>query len=268
MHVTPVEARGLLWLKRDDLYEHAGVRGGKVRACLALVERAEREGAQGMVTAGSRHSPQVEIVAALTERYGLRFRAHVPAGRRTPQLEFAVAHGAELVSHRPGYNSVIVARAREDAIQRGWHEVPFGMECREAVDAALYQCQNLPDEMRRLVVAVGSGMTLAGITWGMAAADRLTVPIVGVCVGADPTRRLDRWAHPFWRAFVELEQSEAVYGRGVPSEYEGVPLDAEYEAKVLPYLLAGDVFWIVGRRLDGRIERQLRGSTGERRGVG
>ena len=253
--LTAVEQRGLFYFKRDDHYVHAGVRGGKVRACRVLVQRAVAEGRPGVVTAGSRHSPQVEIVAALAERAGLHFRAHVPAGARTPQLEFAAAHGAVLCEHRPGYNSVIVARARQDALERHWHEIPFGMECHEAVYAAAGQCANLPwERLRRLVVPVGSGMTLAGITWGVEFAGRLGVPIVGVVCGADPTRRLDRWAHPWWRQWVKLVHSGVPYGQGRPAEFDGVPLDAEYEAKMLPWLEPGDLAWIVGRRIDATSE--------------
>ena len=51
---TPVQQVGQLWLKRDDLYSVAGVAGGKVRSCWALAQ-----GARGLVTAGSRASPQV-----------------------------------------------------------------------------------------------------------------------------------------------------------------------------------------------------------------
>ena len=265
--LTPVEQRGDYWLKRDDLYEYAGVRGGKVRTCRVLCERAVDAGVAGVVTAGSRHSPQVEIVAAVAAHLGLRCRAHVPAGAPTEQLEYAAQLGAELVAHRPGYNSVIVARAREDALALGWHEVPFGMECSEAVQATSGQVFNLP-ECERVVVAIGSGMTAAGITVGMAAWwPELVPPMLGVVVGADPERRLDRWAWPFWRGLLELRLARESYGEHVAGELEGVLLDEVYEAKVLPFLEPGDLLWVVGRRLDGRNEREVEGRVRAARGV-
>lgn len=49
MYNTPIQSIGGIWLKRDDLFEIAGVRGGKVRTCWRL-----SQGSVGLVTAGSR----------------------------------------------------------------------------------------------------------------------------------------------------------------------------------------------------------------------
>lgn len=153
---TPVERVGDVWLKRDDLYTVAGVSGGKVRSCWALAQ-----GATGLVTAGSRASPQVNIVAHIARRLGVPCAVHTPAGEPSPEVADALACGAMRVEHRPGYNSVIIARAREDAAARGWTEIPFGMECQEAVKQTRQQVANVPADVRRLVVPVGSGMSLS-----------------------------------------------------------------------------------------------------------
>lgn len=248
--LTPVQQHGDIWLKRDDLYTYAGVYGGKVRTCRYLCDIAKEVGAVGVVTAGSRHSPQVEIVAHVGRAMGLPVRAHVPAGPDTPQILSALAAGAEVLRHRPGHNSVIVARAREDAKAQGWYEIPFGMECAEAAEATATQVDNLPTDIKRIVVPVGSGMSLAGITHGVAYLGiRGSLQVLGVCVGADPTKRLDRYAHPFFRSYTQLVQSTLPYHEHVQGGYGGVPLDPVYEAKCLPYLQPGDLFWIVGRRL-------------------
>lgn len=255
---TPVQRHGDIWLKRDDLYTYAGVYGGKVRSCRALCEDAIGRGYRGVVTAGSRHSPQVEIVAHVGKAMGLPVRCHVPAGPSTPQIESAEAQGATILRHRPGHNSVIVRRAKDDAVAQGWYEIPFGMECDQAVWATAAEVDNLPvggtgDMLTgplRIVVPVGSGMTLAGITWGF---DRTPyaehLPILGVCVGADPAKRLKRYAHPFAMRDVELVHSTLPYHEHVEGKVHGVQLDPVYEAKCLPYLRPGDLLWIVGRRL-------------------
>lgn len=62
--LTPIEEHGGFLVKRDDLFRVAGVRGGKVRSCWHLAQ-----GAEGLVTAGSRSSPQVNIVGP-TSRSG------------------------------------------------------------------------------------------------------------------------------------------------------------------------------------------------------
>lgn len=242
--LTPVEKLAGLWLKRDDLFQIAGVRGGKARACLLLARRAQG----GLVTAGSRYSPQISIVAHLAKHFHLPCRIHTPRGPATPELDEASRYGAVRIAHRVGFNSVITARARQDSKELGWTEIPFGMECQEAVAAAAAQTANIPMEVRRLVVPVGSGITMAGILTGLARR-RLFRPVLGVVVGADPCKRLDRWAPGNWRDLVELAYSELDYHEPVPApQLQGIALDPYYEAKCLPYLAPGDCLWVVGRR--------------------
>jgi len=55
---TPLQQVGNFLVKRDDLFEIAGVCGGKARTCWAM-----SQGAPGLVTASTRTSPQANIVA-------------------------------------------------------------------------------------------------------------------------------------------------------------------------------------------------------------
>lgn len=240
---TPVERRGAVWVKRDDTYEVAGVRGGKVRTCWALAQ-----GATGLVTAGSRSSPQANIVAHVAAALGIPCRVHTPKGALSPELLDAVAVGAEVIQHEAGYNNVIVARARADALERGWREIPFGMECMEAVAATAGQVGNLPPNINRIVVPVGSGMSLAGILQGLAEAGR-NLEVLGVVVGADPAKRLDSWAPDDWRQNVELVESGSDYATPASvTNLLGLELDAHYEAKAAPWLQPDDLLWCVGIR--------------------
>lgn len=241
---TPIERCGEYWVKRDDLFEVAGVRGGKVRTCRRLAQ-----GAVGLVTAGSRASPQVNIVAQIAKEMGIRCRAHTTTGELGRELQLALCAGAEIVQHKAGYNSVIKARARADARQCGWTEIPFGMECREAVEETASQVPaEMPMGVKRIVVPVGSGMSLAGILAGLER-HRLPVPVLGVVVGADPRERLDRWGPLFWQRYCTLVPAGLPYDRPAPvNVWKGYRLDPIYEAKCLKFLEAGDMFWIVGIR--------------------
>ena len=245
--LTPVEERAGVYLKRDDYFCAAGVRGGKVRTALLLAREGlkEQPGA-GLVTAGARQSPQVNIVAHVAAMLGVPARLHVPSGELPDELQRAAAAGAEIVQHSPGYNSVLVARAREDAKARGWVHIPFGMECPQAVEYTSRQVENIPRNAKRLVVPVGSGMTLAGILHGLKRYG-LDMPVLGVVVGADPTARLDAYAPDDWRDVVELVEAGGKYTTpATKTEYWGIRLDATYEAKAAPFVEPGDVFWIVG----------------------
>lgn len=244
---TPTTKQGQVWMKRDDLFAVAGVAGGKVRTCWALAQ-----GAVGLVTAGSRQSPQVNIVAHIAKRLGIPCRVHVPAGELTPELVSAQAAGAEIVVHRPGYNSVIVARARADAGERGWTEIPFGMECEEAVRQTASQVAALPKRVNRIVIPVGSGMTLAGVLHGLRAL-KDERRVVGVVVGADPVARLDKYAPKGWRDWVQLVPAGIDYHKHAPvTVVDGVELDPVYEAKCIPFLEPGDLLWVVGIRETSR----------------
>lgn len=252
-------------VKRDDLYTPIpGVNGGKARTCHALISRIHHA-QTGVVTASSRSSPQALIVARLAAWYGLRCRVHTPTGTLGDELVLAAAAGAEIIQHRAGYNSVIVARARDDAAERGWPEIPFGMECQTAVDETRAEALRdpWPVDLRRLVVPVGSGMTLAGILAAHAHLDEVhatatgeltPLRVIGVCVGADPTKRLDRWAPPLWSwQAVELVQSGSDYHHAAGTlMLGGLRLDAHYEAKCLPFLEPGDGLWVVGERQSAR----------------
>lgn len=239
---TPVERHGDYWVKRDDMFRVGDSCGGKVRTCLQLATAGRDQGAHTLVTAGSRHSPQVNIVATVAAHLGMAAECHVPAGPDTPELAAARTAGATIVAHRPGYNTVIVARARDAASQSGRVHIPFGMQTPLAVESTAAQAVNIPSGCR-VVVPVGSGMSLAGIVTGTD-----NTQILGVVVGADPTRRLDRYA-PAWRERVTLVPAGLSYDRPAPvTTFAGIGLDPIYEAKCVRFLLAGDLFWIVGRR--------------------
>lgn len=244
--LTPIETHGGHLVKRDDLFQIGGSRGGKVRTCLALMAQPD---VTGVVTAGSRHSPQVNIVATIAARLGLPCRIHVPSGDTTPELAAAAAAGSDVVQHSPGYNNVIIKRARDDAEALGWLNIPFGMECPEAVNQTARQTENIATVTpTRIVVPVGSGMSLAGILTGLANHGN-TTPVVGVVVGADPTDRLDTYAPHDWRNMVTLVESTYDYADHHPAPFLGdLDLDPVYEAKCLPHLEPGDLLWVVGRR--------------------
>lgn len=244
--ITPVEKHGNMWIKRDDLFSFAGIRGGKVRTCWVLAQ-----GAKGLITAGSRMSPQVNIVAHIAKELGIPSRVHIPEGELSPELLSAKKVGAEIIQHKPGYNNVIIKRAEDDAdvmVSKDWVLIPFGMECKEAVRQTAKQVVNIPKKATRLVVPVGSGMTLAGILHGLEKQKR-KIPVLGVCVGADPEKRLDKFAPAFWREMVKLVHVDTDYHKPLKDKkIDNVILDEIYEAKCLDYLQDGDCMWIVGIR--------------------
>lgn len=271
---TPVEEHSYngerIWVKRDDLYSIHGARGGKARSCWYLCSRegTSEEGEitppsdkpVGVVTAGARQSPQIMLVSTMANALGIGCRCHAPSGSLTDELRYAEKMGAELIQHKPGYNSVIVSRAAKDAEELGWKNIPFGMECWEAVQQTALQVENLKGiGFKRLVMPVGSGMSFAGVLWGLSYWG-IECEILGVRVGADPKKRLEKYA-PGMVGY-SLETSALKYHDYVENHFldaengeeRGLDLDPIYEAKCLPYLKEGDLLWSVGHRNSWEME--------------
>lgn len=254
--LTPIENHDGIWLKRDDLYRAPGTEapGGKARTCYALALGYKQAGLEGLVTAGSRSSPQVNIVAQIGKALGMKVRVHTPQGEPGPEVVAAVEAGAERIAHRAGYNSVIVQRARADAEALGWGHIPFGMECEEAVKQTASSFDNVARAFRakkfkRLVIPVGSGMSLAGVLTGSSRWNLIDkLPIIGVVVGASPERRLWTYSPYFSLHSIELIPAGVDYHTKVEASIGGVKLDPVYEAKCVKFLEKGDLLWVVGIR--------------------
>lgn len=248
-----------LWVKRDDMFTVNGISGGKVRTCLRLATSAKAVGLTELVTAGSRHSPQVSIVARVAQHLDMKATVFVPWSKQddTPEITDARKHGADVQLIRPGHNSVIIARARDYTVRTvGATEIPFGMECRMAVEETATQVHNVlqlyrDGEINQIVVPVGSGMSLAGIVKGIRESEMEIPPITGIVVGADPTKRLDSYA-PQWRSYVTLKSAGMDYSERVhvALDFErSIWLDPVYEAKAALHCQDEDLLWVVGARV-------------------
>ena len=114
LYITPIQKHGNIYIKRDDLFEIAKSRGGKTRSCYALAKQAQKQGV-GVATAGSRMSPQINITAKLAKFLGIECYAHCPTGGLSEVLKEAQEYGAHIIQEKPGYNSVIIKRAKDHA---------------------------------------------------------------------------------------------------------------------------------------------------------
>ena len=248
--LTPVEKHGDIWLKRDDLFvvPDTGCCGGKSRACWVL-----SQGARGLCTGSARLSPQQQIVSRMARKLGVPCRVHTALGDWTKEMHDAAKCGAEITQHHNGFSSNLAKWAKDDAEQRGWTSIPFGMESSEAVACARNQTRNLPKEMKRLVVILGSGVAASSILWGLRDLGMQDIPVIGVRVGGgrdgrNIERRLTRFAPVDWRARLTIQQASVPYEASLEASVDGVVLDSHYESKAFEFLQPGDCFWIVGKR--------------------
>jgi hypothetical protein len=227
-------------VKRDDAWTLGGASGAKARAIATIAA-----GRPGLISAGSRISPQLERAALTARALGITARLHTGAGGDTAELRTARAAGATLIQHHPARLTVIRARFRTNAAARpAWAAIPYGMEHPVYMDQVAAETDTLPPGPYRLVVPCGSGTTLAGILRGRVP---VGVEVVGVRVGGDPTAILDRHV-PGWTLRARLVTSRVSYDTAVRARLGDLVLDPHYEAKCLPYLRPGDVLWAVGVR--------------------
>ena len=173
-----------LWIKRDDLIGLGGG-GNKVRKLQYTCAEALAAAATTLITTGAPQSNHARLTAAAAARLGLRcvlvLAGPEPADHRGNLILDRLA-GAEIVwagDRLPA--EVADAEARQ---RPGSHVIPFGGSTRSSAagyaDCARELLDQVPD-FNRVVVAVGSGGTMAGLVAGLGA-DR----VLGVDTGAVP----------------------------------------------------------------------------------
>ena len=282
-----------LSVKRDDLTGFA-VAGNKARPLELLLDEALAAGADTLVTGGSVASNFVPAAVAAAAYAGLACHVVLAGGaqpaRAHPNLAAAVAWGADVsFTGDPDRASVDVALPRVAALlaDRGRrpHVVPRGgadatgaTGYRLAADELLAQLASATPAARPVVlVATGSGGTLAGLVAGNVALSR-PFRLVGASVSRGPeeiTRRVLQLATEVAARRGEPAPSPADVcvvdargpGHGLPSaegdraaalalRTAGLVLDPVYTAKALAVLpqVAVDgapaVFWHTGGLLD------------------
>lgn len=249
--LTPVEYyedEGI-WLKRDDLFEVCGVHGGKARSAYQVILELLDKGYNTIVTAGSRQSPQCEIVSYICESLGVKCVLFMPFGGDTSVISHIKENKNTTIERvRPGYNNIIIARAREYAMNRNCGYVPFGMECAKNVEVTSEQVKNIPDDVDRIVIPVGSGMSFSSVVTGMTKYG-IDKPLLGVRVGKDPIKIINEYAFGLEFLDYEIVNSSVEYHTSVDAYVGNYNLDPIYEAKCKEFLKKGDLLWVVGHRV-------------------
>lgn len=245
--LTPIQKIGDIYVKRDDLYEKYGSYGAKTRSCHALILDAVEKGYTHITTAGSKSSPQINIVAHLCNHYNLKFTAHCPQGELGDEVKNAQDLGATIMQYRGGYNNVIISKSKNFALDNNAYDIPFGMEGDIAIEQTAFQVQNIPKDVKRIVIPVGGAMNFCGLLQGLEDYC-LDIPVLGVIIGKDPYKTINKYAPFLWQSKAKLVESGYKYSQELEEYVGDVRLDPVYEAKCKQFLEPNDLFWIVGIR--------------------
>jgi D-cysteine desulfhydrase len=228
---------GDLWIKRDDFLGFGGG-GNKLRKLEHLVGDAVERGARCLVTSGAAQSNYARLTAASARRVGLDVVLCLKPGSGTGNLTLDAVFGAEIVWDGDPQE---VAASRPDAVV-----LPYGgsseLGARGYVTCAEEILADAP-EVRHVVVAVGSGGTMAGLVRGLG-----PERVLGIDTGAvsDPVTTVADFAG-MDALRIRLDQVGAGYelltdaGReaiDIAGRTEGIVLDPVYTAKAMAGLAA------------------------------
>ncbi|NEK60526.1 pyridoxal-phosphate dependent enzyme [Geodermatophilus sabuli] len=248
---------GDLAVKRDDLTDFGG--GNKVRKLEHLVADARSAGATVLVTSGGAQSNHARMTAAAAARCGLGavlVLGGTPTAEHPGNLALEELLGARVVAAGDVDGDELDHRVAEVAEQlRAEGQVPAVLPlggssptgARAYLACAAELAEQAPDAAH-VVVAVGSGGTMAGLVAGLGA-DR----VLGVDTAAvpDPTERVAGLVAALGHSPgpLRLRRDQAGDGYGVltpaamaamrtAARTEGLLLDPVYTAKALAGLAA------------------------------
>ena len=245
--LAPVEKHDGIYLKRNDLLEFGGCYGGKAECIYNFIQSAK---VKHFVTCGSRDSLQCDIVSEMCENLGYRCDIFIPLGKSTPTTEkLKIRQNTTLHSIDKGYTVVIKRRAIDFAEANQLTYIPFGMEHISAIETIARQVENIPAEVKRVVVPVGGGVTMCGVLKGLADFGRTDVSVLGVMTGKLPDKLLKAFKPRIQYKLVAYKDDTsplALYNMRTDYSIDGIKLDAIYEGKCYPFLETGDLLWIVG----------------------
>jgi 1-aminocyclopropane-1-carboxylate deaminase/D-cysteine desulfhydrase-like pyridoxal-dependent ACC family enzyme len=256
MTYTPVTSAADILLKREDMYRAAGgVNGGKLRACMHLLQEARAKGYTQVVSAASVLSPQ-SAMAAVVARY-MDMKCHVIVGGtgpdtvfRHPAMQIARSQGACFHYIKAGYNPQLqkAGRTLTSTLQAAW-QLPYGItpshtassaevEAFHAVGAE--QVNNLPAHVQTLVIPFGSGNSAASILYGLSKhAPAALQRIILMSIGPDKRPWLrDRLemlqvTPPCSLEFISLYPGWARYGTSMSATLGDVIMHPTYEGKIV-----------------------------------
>ncbi|MCL3819576.1 pyridoxal-phosphate dependent enzyme [Aeromicrobium wangtongii] len=178
-----------LLVKRDDLMGLGGG-GNKVRKLQVTMGQALDAAADVVVTTGAAQSNHARLTAAAGARVGLPvvlvLQGHAPETERGNVLLDRL-FGAEIIwsGHRPP--EAVADEVEHDRSRGRVHRIPFGGSSPASAEAYVRAGEEVLDQVpdvRHVVVAVGSGGTMAGLVTAVGA-ER----VLGVDTGAVPDAR-------------------------------------------------------------------------------
>lgn len=236
-----------------------GANGTKARALWALICASLTRGNKGIVSAGGRLSTQSLMICRIAQCLGMDFEYHCPRGQYEETMNTIQSQGFNIEQCDPGYSNQCRSLARKAAEEKGWLYIDTGVEgpdMPEIVKRAAVQADLA--RFNRIVLAVGSGMTLSGIMRAVEEIPEENRPkILGIQIGGNPRHRLKKWAPAPWNRKVRIVNAQVKFHTKGDSRFQDAICDPTYSGKCVPFFnKSGDLFWNSGCRQIAMMEHE------------
>lgn len=253
--ITPIQKFGDWYAKREDLACFIGndrPSGSKVRQYLHMATLMP-QGTPALVGCSANGSMQI-YVADAAARLGVDAHILVPRRKKKTLLtEWSERMGAQVQYLHCGWPNFVRSEARKFAKTLGGC-IRWNRDL--AIEDTRVQVKDIPQDVRRIVVVLGSGLTACGIMLGLGDIGRSDIELlcVDVCgmINAVELRTLFLSKCSPLTTLPQLPtavKSEYKYGQHLQGALpDGTPLDCNYAAKCLEFLQAGDMLWVSGMR--------------------
>lgn len=252
--ISPIEFIDDIYLKRNDKLSIFNLNGGKVQGAYYLIQKAMQNGYNNVVSLGSRFSPQCYIISNICENIGINCHLFIPFSKCDTNLIKIIEKNSNTNIYRIkyGYTSNLIYNAKKFSKLNNYYFIPFGMKCYDNIDIISKQVSNIPKNIKRIIVPVGSGNTFLGILKGLNDYNRIEIKLIGIYTGSDASKYI--YANipimnkiKFELKYYKSELTPSKRYEKIVNNYIGnIKLNERYEGKCFEFLEKNDLLWIVG----------------------
>jgi len=182
-----------VFVKRDDLCVKPPCPPlAKLRGVILRLLALKKQGVKLVGVLDTRISKSAWGVAYLAQNMGIKVVAYYPHLKEyteTPtNQKKAEELGAEVYPLKGGRTAVLYSWAKKDIEKRGGYMIPMGLVVRESIKAVYKEASRTPEQYLggSIVISVGSGMTIAGVSLALASKVKT---IYGISAGMSTSRQ-------------------------------------------------------------------------------
>lgn len=196
---TPIEQYNLggkdIYVKREDLSSAPPAPAlAKLRGVYKRLIKVKEMGYKTIGVMDTRVSKSGLGCGAIANELGglevVNFYPHLVSEKGTPENQQKVLDiGHKIHPLSGGRTAVLYSQCKKIANQNGWYMMPLGLVVEESVEGVINECETITMNPSTIVMAVGSGMMIAGVSIAMA---NKVERIVGISAGMSPTRQRKR----------------------------------------------------------------------------